>query len=367
MSRTPARRLLALTTLTALAALSLAQPANAVGPTNTEEDQTTVHWVALGDSYTAGVFVGEPIPGLGSSDRDGCDRTYGSYPVLADRALRDEPITGKALHLMDVSCGGATIDNIAGTGQTPISPVEPPENGWPQIRLQVERANLDETTGLVTIGAGGNSMPFAAMLMSCLIGGYGQPDEATPCRDAYEAGGPIFDPESISDKYDRITREYAAMLNEVMTKAPNAKVVTVGYPTVAPEDPSGCDRTDTTQFAANIKGLGTMSITHGDIAWFHDVTTHLNTIIEAITKLSGGTYVDVQTSSKGHDVCQSSSVKWVEGVCGHAAEYWPDTVSLGAITLECERGNKATLVHPNAREHANAAKHVEAAIRRVLS
>ncbi|MFB7518213.1 SGNH/GDSL hydrolase family protein [Streptomyces sp. NPDC056144] len=349
--------------LGALAALALA---TAVPPSASAAPEP-VEWAALGDSYTAGVFVGDPSPALGSADRDGCDRTTGSYPNLVNAALAADKPGGRTVTLADVSCGAAVIGDIAQNRQTPISPVEAPEDGWPSVDVQVERAKLGAGTDVVTVGVGGNSLPFGKMLTSCLVSGIGQPDEATPCRDAYEAGGPFLDPESIYDKYDRVTREYAGMIRAVHEKAPNAKVVTVGYPTILPEDPTTCDRADTTELAADVEGLGKISVTHGDIGWLGEVNTHLNAIIQAVTELSGDTYVDVATSSKGHDACGSRAEKWVEGVCGEAASYWPTDVNLGVATLKCSDGNRGTLVHPNAAGHANAAQQVEAAVRAALT
>ncbi|MFJ6572608.1 SGNH/GDSL hydrolase family protein [Streptomyces sp. NPDC091292] len=352
--------------LGAVAVLTLTAAVPATASAAVSAAPEPVRWAALGDSYTAGIFVGDPLPALGSADRDGCDRTTGAYPYLVERKLTAGPPAGRQVKLTDVSCGAATIPEIAAQRQTPVSPVEPPQNGWPGVATQVDRAGLGTTTDVVTIGVGGNSLPFGKILPSCLLAGFDQPDEATPCRDAYEAGDSVLDPESIHDKYDRVTREYAAMLRDVHQKAPNAKIVTVGYPTIVPEDPSGCDRKDTSELAASIKGFGLLSVTHGDIAWLHEVTTHLNALIQAITELSGGHYVDTATSSVGHDLCQPRAAKWVEGVCGQAGTYWPSELDLGVMTLECSDGNRATLVHPNAAGHANTATHVEAAIRAVL-
>ncbi|WP_309141984.1 SGNH/GDSL hydrolase family protein [Streptomyces griseicoloratus] len=349
--------------LGALAVLTLATAAPA--PASAVADP--VQWAVLGDSYAAGIFVGQPSPPLGSADRDGCDRTTGSYPQLVARALAADPPAGREVKLTDVSCGGATIAEIATTGQTPISPLQPPAGGWPSLAPQADRAQLSAGTEVVTISVGGNSLPFGRMLASCLLAGVGRPDQAAPCRDAYEAGGSSLDPESIHDKYDRITREYTAMLRAVQQKAPNAKIITVGYPTVVPEDPSICDRQDTTELAAPIQGIGTASATHGDIAWLHEVGTRLNEIIQGVTEASGGQYVDTATSTVGHDGCRPRGVKWVEGVCGQAGSYWPDALRFGLLTVECSSGNRVTLVHPNAGGHAKAATQVEAAIRAALT
>lgn len=343
----------------AVFALATTAPATAVA----QSRQQPLEWAALGDSYTAGVFVGDPQPPLGSTDRDGCDRTTNSYPDIVSRKFVVHRPGGRPVNLTNVSCGNATINEIALERQTPISPVQPPSDGWPSVAAQVARAGIGAHTEVITIGVGGNSLPVGKMVPACLFAGVGQPDEATPCRDAYEAGGPFLDPESIYDKYDRITRDYAAMLHAVREKAPHAKIITVGYPSIFPSDPTACDRSDTSQFAAQIKGFGLVSLTHGDIAWLHEVMAHLNAIIHAVTELSGGQYVDTATSSTGHDVCRASTVKWVEGICGKAREYWPTELELGPLTLECSDGKRATLVHPNAAGHANTAAQVEAAIR----
>ncbi|MFD7031565.1 SGNH/GDSL hydrolase family protein [Streptomyces sp. NPDC059917] len=357
--------------LGALAALALATAVPS-GAASAASAADPVQWVALGDSYTAGVFVGDPRPELGSSDRDGCDRTTGAYPNLVERGLASVPPAGRAVRLTDVSCGGATIGEIASARQSPISPVRPPEGGWPSVDAQIERAQLSESTDVVTIGVGGNTLPFGKILTNCLLLGTGQDDDATPCRDAYERGDFVLDPESIRDKFQRVFREYVTLLEAVHDKAPNAKVITVGYPTIAPADPTTCDRQDTRELAADVEGTR-LSATHGDIAWLAEVNTELNAIIEDTTELVdyGYTYLDTATSSVGHDACQPRARKWVEGVCGKAGPYWPTELAVGQppaqFTLKCSDGNRATIVHPNAAGHANTATLVEAAVRKALT
>ncbi|MER6917245.1 SGNH/GDSL hydrolase family protein [Streptomyces sp. NPDC000594] len=362
--KTSFARRVALGALTALA-LAAAVPSGAASAA-----PEPVQWAALGDSYTAGVFVGDPRPELGSADQDGCDRTTGAYPNLVERGFTVEPPAGRTVRLTDVSCGGATIAEIATARQAPISPVQPPEGGWPSVDAQIERAGLSASTDVVTIGVGGNSLPFGKILTSCLILGTGQEDDATPCRDAYERGDFFLDPESIQDKFQRVFREYATMLEAVHDKAPNAKVITVGYPTIVPADATTCDRQDTAELAADIQDTEVrLSATHGDIAWLGQVNTELNAIIEDVTDLVdyGYTYVDVAASSVGHDACQSRATKWVEGVCGEAGPYWPTGLTVGLATLTCSDGKRATLVHPNAAGHANTATLVEAAVRKAVT
>ncbi|MFK0102004.1 SGNH/GDSL hydrolase family protein [Streptomyces sp. NPDC091040] len=331
-------------------AVGLALAASSLLPSGSAGAASSYEWAALGDSYTAGVFVGNPQPALGDASRDGCDRTENAYPDVVDRELADFP-PGKPVRLTNVSCGGAVISDIATTRQTPISPVQPPANGWPSVDPQIKRAGLGESTDVVTIGVGGNSLPFGGMLLKCLEQGAA----GTSCRDHYT--NPPAGEESIGEKLARVQDEYIEMLAAVHQAAPNAKIITVGYPAVLPDDSSACNRQSLTE-------LG--SISHADIDWLRDdVLKQLNNTIKRLASFFGDRYVDVYSSSVGHDACQPVGTKWVEGICGDAADYWP--AKLPGTVLNCGLINKrATLVHPNAAGHANTAAHVERAIRIAL-
>ncbi|MFF2330143.1 MULTISPECIES: SGNH/GDSL hydrolase family protein [unclassified Streptomyces] len=331
-------------------AVGLALAASALVPAGSAGAADQYEWAALGDSYTAGGFVGDPLPALGDASRDGCDRTTNAYPDVVDRELAEFP-PGRPVHLTNVSCGNATIANIANDKQTPISPVQPPEGGWPAVDPQTQRAGLNDRTDIVTIGVGGNSLPFGGMLLKCLErGAIGK-----SCRDHYT--NPPEGEESIEDKLARVQDEYIEMLAKVHQAAPDAKVITVGYPAVLPTEGRDCNRLALTE-------LG--SITHADVDWLRDdVLKKLNSTIKRVTDFFGDRYVDVYSSSVGHDACQPAGTKWVEGICGDAEDYWP--AKLPGTLLSCAVvGKRATLVHPNAEGHANTAAHVERAIRIAL-
>ncbi|MFJ3173966.1 SGNH/GDSL hydrolase family protein [Streptomyces roseus] len=332
-------------------AVGLTLAVSALVPSGSAGAADQYQWAALGDSYTAGGFVGVPQPPLGDASRDGCDRTTNAYPDVVDRELDEFP-PGKPVHLTNVSCGNATIADIANTKQTPISPVQPPAGGWRAVDPQIKRAKLNDGTDVVTIGVGGNSLPFGGMLLKCLELG------VTPgksCRDHYTS--PPEGEESIQDKLARVQDEYVEMLAKVHEAAPNAKVITVGYPAVLPQDASACNRLSLTELGG---------IKHTDIDWLRDdVLKSLNSTIQRVASFFGDQYVDVYSSSVGHDACQPAGTKWVEGICGDAEDYWP--AKLPGTLLNCAPINKrVTLVHPNAQGHANTAAHVERAIRIAL-
>ncbi|MCX4688226.1 SGNH/GDSL hydrolase family protein [Kitasatospora purpeofusca] len=303
----------------------------------------------MGDSYTAGLYIGDPRPPLGSAERDGCDRTTGAYPDLVGRALAARP-PGRPVHLTDVSCDNAAIGNITRERQRPTSQVQPPSGvpaGWPVVDPQLRRARLDGRTDVVTVGIGAIALPFGECLdltlahISCAAY-YTNPPEGVEGLDA---------------KLARIRDEYGRMLGAIHRAAPHAGVITVGYPAVLPERGSACGGGPTQ--------LG--PITPADIDWLReDALKAMNTIIRTETEKRVDRYVDRYASSVGHDVCAPEDTQWIEGICGDAEPFWPATVP-GGLPFDCAAiGKRATLLHPNAREHANAAPLVERAVREAL-
>ncbi|BCL18274.1 SGNH/GDSL hydrolase family protein [Streptomyces tuirus] len=281
-------------------------------------------WVALGDSYTAGV-----IPAAGNIfevPRDGCERTDRSYPQVIDRDL------GGLFELTNVSCGAATIDNVTDTPQHPIGrhlpPIsEDPDYPFPAVPPQSEAVGPD--TDVITVGAGGNTLGFADLLMQCPQLGGDSGGVGTPCKDAQAAGIPA--------RLKKVRQDYDRMLSVLHERAPHAKILAVGYPTIVPGDTSKCSFGDLTQFG---------TITQGDLAWLRDdVLEPLNkAIADSTGTQEAASFIDLYDSSRHHSVCDDS--KWVEGF----------------VTLP----DQLSFVHPNALGHRNAADHVEEAMLNTL-
>ncbi|MFG2121645.1 SGNH/GDSL hydrolase family protein [Streptomyces sp. NPDC048710] len=277
-------------------------------------------WVALGDSYTAGV-----IPAAGDVfeiPRDGCERTDQSYPQVIDRDL------GGLIELTNVSCGAATIEDVTFRAQQPIGRhlppfSEDPDYPFPPVPPQSEA--VKPGTDVITVGVGGNTLGFADILLKCLELGGGSGGVGTPCKDDLAA--------SIPGKLTKVSRDYDQMLAVLHDRAPHAKILAVGYPTVIPKDTSKCRYNDPHQF---------LSIPQGDLDWLRqDALEPLNKAIEKSTGTQdAASFVNLYDSTQNHSVCDSG--KWVEGILDH--DYQP------------------ALVHPNARGHHNAADHVTSAI-----
>lgn len=289
------------------------------------EPRASLEWVALGDSYTAGV-----IPVAGDTfevPRDGCERTDRSYPQVIDRDL------GSLFELTNVSCGAATVEDITFRSQEPIGRQMPPiseDPDYPFPAVPPQSAVTNPSTDVITVGVGGNSLGFADILLQCLQSGAASEGAGTPCRDELA--------DDIPGRLKTVGRDYDQMLTVLHTRAPKARILAVGYPTIIPRNTADCRYAEPTQFA---------TITQGDLDWLRqNVLEPLNETIEKSTDShDAAQFVDLYDDSQGHSVCDTD--KWVEGIV--TTTYQP------------------ALVHPNARGHRNAANHLEEAMLNTIS
>ncbi len=331
------RRNFRLAAFTVVAVIASAASVSAFAPSGAHRpsapgarpDQAGLSWVALGDSYTAGA-----IPAAGEEfehPRDGCARTTDSYPEVIARDL------GSLVSLKNVSCGNATIENITTVGQFPIGHEIPPISTDPdypfsQVPIQLRAVNLN--TRLVTVGIGGNTLGFGEILNTCLRLGALAIGIGTPCKNFYTddtVGDEPFDA-----RFRDLAADYDEMLFAIHRAAPAARVITVGYPFIIPDDTSKCT------FGIGPVAMKQFStITRGDLNWLRtSVLERLNSVIEEETLRNGDTYVNIYDSGRGHSVCDAD--KWVEGIL--------------------DTQGRPALVHPNSAGQENTARKVERAI-----
>jgi lysophospholipase L1-like esterase len=276
--------------IVAVCLVGLAQPAAGAGP---------VSYVALGDSYTAG-------PGIPNQtvESGGCRRSDHDYPHLVATALGVDRFT-------DASCAGATTVHMAGRQPLPGGLT----NG-PQLEA------LDPDVDLVTLGIGGNDIGFASIAVTCAGLSVLLPWGA-PCRRYYMRDG-----DEVGRRIEAAAPKLAAVLAAIRERAPEARVLVVGYPVILPATGFGC--------------WPVMPIAVGDVLWLRGVEARLNAMLAGAAADAGATFVDTYTPSIGHDVCRLPGDKWVEGFVPTAP---------------------ASAVHPNALGMANAARRVVAAVR----
>ena len=239
--------------------------------------------VALGDSYTAGAML--PIDP--SAAPPGCLRSARAYPVLVAAALHAT--------LTDAACASAGVKNMTASQPTYLG-TNPAQFGA-----------LGPADGVVLLTLSGDDMSFLNSLRECVKLSFTDP-WGSPCR-AYYAGQPG----------SQITAEAAKMtlvLRSIAARAPQARIVVVGYPDLFPQS-GGC--------------WPRVPITSGDIAWLRGIEFQLNGMLADVAQSAGATFVDTYTPTIGHDFCQPESVRDVEGLI---------------------RGSLALPFHPNARGQA---------------
>jgi hypothetical protein len=142
--------------------------------------RTTPAYVALGDSYAAGVGTGFYYPSSGA-----CLRSPDAYPVLVAGARHDK-LTFRA-------CSGATTTSLA------------------KSQLQV----LSRSTSLVTVQIGGDDAGFTNVLETCVL-------SPANCAAAVKKS------ENFIAK--TLPGRLGAAYSKVRTRAPKARIVVVGYP-----------------------------------------------------------------------------------------------------------------------------------------
>lgn len=227
------------------------------------------HYVALGDSYTAGPLIPHHTghPAL-------CLRSDHNYPSLvADRI--------DAASFTDASCSGATTDDMTSAQNLGAGANAP----------QFDALKPDTT--LVTLGIGGNDIGFGSIVVTCGTLSVGDPGGA-PCKKKYTAGGSDQIADAIADTGPKITRALAG----IRKRSPHARVVVVGYPRILPATGPGC--------------WPLVPIAAGDVRYLAKEEKRLNGMLADRAHDAGAAYA--VNYKAGHDLCEAPSDKWVEGV-----------------------------------------------------
>lgn len=221
-------------------------------------------YVALGDSYAAAPSVPEPAPPLG------CGKSTNNYPSVLSRRLTPSGFT-------DVTCGGATTNDIMHQAeQTPAG----------SVPSQINAVSRD--TGVITVSIGGADIGLWPIVMHCRAS---SPD-AAPCTDQYRAGG-----DQLSARIDAQVPAWAAMIDALKAKAPNARIIIVGYGTYM--RPGGC--------------FPEQPILPQDGAYLQSKIDEIDDRERQLAADKKIDYFDTRPLTIGHDVCAPPDDRYIEG------------------------------------------------------
>jgi lysophospholipase L1-like esterase len=244
---------------------------------------TFTNYVALGDSYTAGPLI--PLPRL---DPVGCVRSTSNYPAMLASRLKVKSYT-------DVSCSGADTGDMTSPQDVLLGPNPPQFNA------------LKASTDLVTLGIGGNDYSLFGTIIDTCPGLRDSDPAGAPCKEHFTQNGV----DTIAAKIPGIERNIAGVLSGIHDRSPNATVLAVGYPRIAP--PTGT--------CPNV-----LPFADGDYAWLNSIEEQLNgAISDAVAEDGSSSFVDMFPPSLGHDACKGNAA-WINGKDNNllaAAAYHP--------------------------------------------
>lgn len=239
-------------------------------------------YVALGDSYTSGPAIPAQLgPGTTPAAPAACLRSSENYPSLTARAL--------GLHLVDVSCSGATADDFDRSQGSGIPP---------------QLSALRVTTALVTVGIGGNDLGFSTVAANCAsYTPWGPTRVGWSCQEHYDAGGT----DQLAGAALAVGAEVTRVLGQVHQRSPLAQVFVVGYPDIVPPTGSGC--------------WPALPFRADDLDFLRGVEAELDSALAAAADRAGDHFVDMAAPSANHSACTAPEARWVEPVLHPAGSY----------------------------------------------
>jgi lysophospholipase L1-like esterase len=284
-------RALLLVAVLALVAGSVGAMAGTARATPLPQARPQPTYVALGDSFAAG-------PGIPDTTGGACLRSTANYPSLVAAQLH--------LSLTDVTCSGATTENVTTTAQG----ANPP---------QLQAVTRD--TDYVTITIGNNDVAYTRSSIACGTAGA----TGAPCL------GVGVDTGAIETALGHLEADLVTTLRAVRRAAPKATILLVTYPRTLPADGAPCPPQN--------------PMLPDDSRYLTDLGAHLQRHLVAAAstaKRAKVTLVDTYRPT-GHDVCSPEPRRWIEGAA-------PESPAL--------------LWHPNERGMQAQAARVVRAIRR---
>jgi lysophospholipase L1-like esterase len=230
--------------VTGISVLAVTLAVAMTGSGASAEAAPTVHYVALGDSYAAGLGAGQYISSSGS-----CERSTHGYPEL----WAVTHITQLASFTFAACNGAATTDVI-----------------------NSQLSALSASTTLVSVTVGGNDVGFSGIIETCVL------ESTSDCLSAI-AQGENFASNHLPTLLD-------TMLADIRKDAPSARIVIAGYPEFYDLTVSSCP-----------------GLSIEDQAGLDEGAAVLDSVLAAAAKSNHDVYASVIGPFTGHELCDSRS------------------------------------------------------------
>ena len=253
--------------------------------------------VVLGDSYTSGdgasrdarvdYYQETDDSGTGGSAyRNGCHRSKHAWSRQAVLPGTSQSVGARAdsfdasmdYHLL--ACSGAQTENVLPSGVA---------NAWGETGVgkhrelsQLDRGFLDENTTTVALTIGGNDAHFADVMKMCTVESLdprGEPCtvRSTPPEWSSTPGGGLFLPDGLRHiiRTD-VASSVETVLRQVRSRAPNARIVLVGYPHLFPVVGDG------QTWHRDIPCMVSTGLVDEEIDFLNDMSDELNLVLHSI-------------------------------------------------------------------------------------
>ncbi len=260
------------------------------------EVTTSIDYVAMGDSFSAGPFIGTM-----RTDPQGCARSKDNYPAFLADWLDVASYT-------DVTCSAATTADL-------YAPMTLFDGGTTTPQIDAVSADTD----LVTIGIGGNDFGIYDSLITC-----------------QKPGVAVCDVDDLRARSGKVAGRIEQAVRRIRKVAPDAQVYVVGYPDILPTE-------------GTCNAVGVSADVLGPVT---EVAGLLNASLREGAETAGASYVDMEAVSDGHDVCAKGRA-WVNGPrfrAGIAAPFHPKINGMRAVATEAFR--QITGEDPEVTEYA---------------
>lgn len=247
------------------------------------EQATWGDYVALGDSYASGEGAGDYDPDTdydrgddwdwnnwGDDERNRCHRSGNAYSHLIQQEGTGIAFEGDFTF---AACSGATQgdltdDNRSNDGEDP------------------QLDDLDEDTSLVTMSIGGNDLGFASVVQDCIVNGQRGVPMTDTCQEKHA--------DRIEQRLDTLHDELVETYRDMKNRAPNARIVIVGYPELFVEEPSD--------------SIGNLLFAE-DQVWMNEQAGALNDMLRSAAKEAGVEFIDPTEAFRGHGI--GSDDPWI--------------------------------------------------------
>lgn len=279
-----------------------------VGRTVLQAPNTIPHYIdylGLGDSFSSGegayAYIagtdgdGQAQPGV-RTEGEKCHISTASYPYLINPSGKDE--------FKSVACSGAVIDDLLNTSRSY------PGQGGRIITTDLDSVDTIKLAALssftpgraaqiefvekykpkaITLTIGGNDVGFAEKLADCVI---------SPISCTYSV-----DPAAKRGLFTEIQRAFSTLTglyDKLHEASPNTKIYVLGYPNFLGD--------------AETCGINTGLLDNNERSMIKGATAYLNDVIEAAAKHSGVSFVDIQDSLAGKELCSDASKTAFNGI-----------------------------------------------------